>query len=82
MNGQGYFWIGRTWFEVYWSAIALILVGRRLRALARAAPKRRYARAARGCRARFKAPPGTVGALARWPWLGDSAAGSSTTPTS
>jgi ABC-2 type transport system permease protein len=26
MSGQGYFWIGRTWFEVYWSAIALILV--------------------------------------------------------
>jgi ABC-2 type transport system permease protein len=26
MNGQGYFWIGRTWHEVYWSAIALILV--------------------------------------------------------
>ncbi|MEQ1755062.1 MAG: M1 family aminopeptidase [Micropepsaceae bacterium] len=26
MNGQGYFWIGRTWLEIYWSAIALILV--------------------------------------------------------
>jgi aminopeptidase N len=26
MSGQGYFWIGRTWFELYWSAIALILV--------------------------------------------------------
>ncbi len=26
LNGQGYFWIGRTWLEVYWSAIALLLV--------------------------------------------------------
>ena len=26
MNGQGYFWIGRSWLELYWSAIALILV--------------------------------------------------------
>jgi ABC-2 type transport system permease protein len=26
MNGMGYFWIGRTWLQVYWSAIALLLV--------------------------------------------------------
>jgi ABC-2 type transport system permease protein len=26
MNGMGRFWIARTWFEVYWSAFALILV--------------------------------------------------------
>ncbi|MCE9524262.1 MAG: aminopeptidase [Alphaproteobacteria bacterium] len=26
MSGQSYFWIGRTWFELYWSAIALILI--------------------------------------------------------
>jgi hypothetical protein len=26
MNGQGHFWIGRSWLELYWSAIALILV--------------------------------------------------------
>jgi aminopeptidase N len=25
MNGQGKFWIARAWFEVYWSAVALIL---------------------------------------------------------
>lgn len=26
MNGLGRFWIGRAWFEVYWSAFALILI--------------------------------------------------------
>jgi len=26
MNGLGRFWIGRTWFQVYWSAIALAFV--------------------------------------------------------
>jgi len=26
MNGQGYFWIGRTWLDIYWSAVALVLV--------------------------------------------------------
>jgi len=26
MNGMGRFWIGRTWFEVYWLAFAAILV--------------------------------------------------------
>lgn len=26
MNGQGYFWIGHAWFDLYWSAIALFLV--------------------------------------------------------
>jgi ABC-2 type transport system permease protein len=25
MNGQGTFWIGRAWFQLYWSAFALIL---------------------------------------------------------
>ena len=25
MNGQGTFWIGRAWFQVYWSAFALVL---------------------------------------------------------
>jgi aminopeptidase N len=25
MNGQGQFWIGRAWFQIYWSAFALIL---------------------------------------------------------
>ncbi|MBS0472821.1 MAG: aminopeptidase [Proteobacteria bacterium] len=25
MNGQGTFWIGRAWFQVYWTAFALIL---------------------------------------------------------
>ena len=26
MNGQGHFWIGRTWFQAYWSAFAVMLV--------------------------------------------------------
>ncbi len=26
MNGQGQFWIGATWFRVYWSAFALMLL--------------------------------------------------------
>ena len=25
MNGEGRFWIGRDWFDVYWSAVALVL---------------------------------------------------------
>jgi aminopeptidase N len=25
MNGEGQFWIGRAWFDLYWSAVALVL---------------------------------------------------------
>ena len=26
MNGMGRFWVGRAWFDAYWSAFAVILV--------------------------------------------------------
>ena len=63
MNGQGYFWIGRTWHEVYWSAIALILVIVAFAIWPRGTEARYRPRLARLYR-RLKGPAGTFGALA------------------
>jgi len=63
MNGQGYFWIGRTWHEVYWSAIALILVIVAFAIWPRGTEARYRPRLQRLYR-RLKGTAGTVGALA------------------
>ncbi len=63
MNGQGYFWIGRAWHEVYWSAIALILVIIAFAIWPRGTEARYRPRLARLYR-RLKGPAGTFGALA------------------
>jgi ABC-type transport system involved in multi-copper enzyme maturation permease subunit len=63
MNGQGYFWIGRTWHEVYWSAIALILVIIAFAIWPRGTEARYRPRLAR-LYSRLKGTAGTFGALA------------------
>lgn len=63
MNGLGYFWIGRAWHEVYWSAIALILVIVAFAIWPRGTEARYRPRLARLYR-RLKGPAGTFGALA------------------
>lgn len=63
MNGQGYFWIGRTWHEVYWSAIALILVIVAFAIWPRGTEARYRPRLARLWQ-RLRGTAGTFGALA------------------
>ncbi|MFM9862403.1 MAG: ABC transporter permease/M1 family aminopeptidase [Micropepsaceae bacterium] len=63
MNEQGYFWIGRTWHEVYWSAFALIFVIIAFAIWPRGTETRYGPRLARLNR-RLKGTAGTVGALA------------------
>ena len=63
MNGEGYFWIGRAWFEVYWSAIASILVIIAFAIWPRGTETRYGPRLSRLYR-RLKGPAGTFGAVA------------------
>ncbi len=63
MNGEGYFWIGRAWFEVYWSAIALILVIIAFAIWPRGTEARYRPRFAR-LYSRLQGTAGTVGAVA------------------
>ncbi|MDO1559433.1 aminopeptidase [Brevundimonas sp. 2R-24] len=63
MNGQGYFWIGATWFRVYWSAFAIILLLLSF-GLWRRGAETRFTPRLRRLPGRLKGATGVVAALA------------------
>ena len=59
MNGEGRFWIGRDWFDLYWSAVALVLTVLSFALWRRGAETRVKPRLLR-LRRRLKGPAGVV----------------------
>ena len=72
MNGQGYFWIARSWFQLYWGAFAVILVVLTYGLLRRGAETRLKPRLQRLPR-RLAGPWGVVAALALAVFVGSGA---------
>lgn len=72
MNGMGRFWIGRTWFEVYWLAFAAMLVVAALLLWRRGAESRFRPRLVLAWR-QLKGATALVMALAALAWIGTGA---------
>jgi len=72
MNGQGKFWIGRAWFQVYWSAFALALTVLTYALWRRGTEARLQPRLARLPR-RLRGIAGLVMAFALLIWVGSGA---------
>ncbi len=63
MNGQGDFWIGATWFRVYWAAFAIILLTLSYALLRRGAETRLQPRLKR-LPSRLRGPAGAIAGVA------------------